>query len=247
MHHLLFIAIWPHQLLLLSNYSPILLVTTILISILTLLWMIVIPCSIMRIVCWCILLTVELLMLVVGIVVGIVDRLVVDLIVVLDVVIDTAGVQHGVTEKKHVVLADVLVSIILRRLEQISFADAAKQSAIVTRRILARVIIITYALYFTIIVITVVWIISKARLDRFELSQFWMLFNWFISCGNTLILTMLLWSDTTMVKHFILIFVKVFFGDARVGELLGESLHPRIVRVDFLSRAVRLRSSKWIL
>lgn len=246
MHHLLFIAIWPHQLLLLSNYSPILLVTTILISILTLLWMIVIPCSIMRIVCWCILLTVELLMLVVGIVVGIVDRLVVDLIVVLDVVIDTAGVQHGFTEKKHVVLADVLVSIILRRLEQISFADATKQSAIVTRRILARVII-TYALYFTIIVITVVWIISKARLDRFELSQFWMLFNWFISCGNTLILTMLLWSDTTMVKHFILIFVKVFFGDARVGELLGESLHPRIVRVDFFSRAVRLRSSKWIL
>ena len=46
-----------------------------------------------------------------------------------------------------------------------------------------------------------------------------------------------------MIKHFILIFAMVFLGDARIGELLGESLHPRIVRVNFLGRVVRLRSS----
>ena len=182
-------------------------------------------------------------MLVMLVVVMIVDRLVVHLlvIVVLNVVVDAAGVQDGVTEK-HIVLADVLVSIVLRWLEQIGFAYTTKQCAIVTRCILARVIV-TNALYLTIIIVAVVWVIGKAGLDRFELSQLWLLFNRFKSCGDPYVLVMLLWSDTTMIEHFILIFAMVFLGDARVGELLGKSLHPRIVRVNFLSRVVRLRSS----
>jgi len=98
-------------------------------------------------------------------------------------------------------------------------------------------------LYLTVIVVAVVWVIGKAGLDRFELSRLWLLFNRFKSCGDAYVLMMLLWSDPTMIKHFILIFAMVFLGDARIGELLGESLHPRIVRVNFLSRVVRLRSS----
>lgn len=60
--------------------------------------------------------TVELLMLVMLVVVMIVDRLVVHLlvIVVLNVIVDATGVQDGAITEKHIVLADVLVSIVLR-------------------------------------------------------------------------------------------------------------------------------------